>query len=548
MFTVLSRDYGTWVNGINLSITRDHVADTNLVVAGGSANYIPATCKVLYPAQKQTFTHRLKNGITILATNTVRFTIGAALAPDVFKYELMDAPGTNVVETHEINFTDVPTLQHLINWLNQFAGITAKVVGPAYFPSSILNTYAGTALVPAIPAVAYFYPAEEASLAYQLWALNPLLVPARDHAWSAPTPDGSIPLPTDQILSWSSSLYADMFNSGTPGNLPGTTIDEVTSANITGGAGSRWDDISTDTIGLDQALAMAESTECAYIWAQSCAENVQNLLKLHAESMSDVLKSKYRIYLTGLNYVSTSPIDGAYLAAATVDAAVLGATDRAPELNGPVVLAFNGSVYPNPLTGVPEQLGGLGLSAQLLGMAAGMPPGMPLTNKPITAQALEFPVLSDTQTDNLLLAGLTFPAFDPTDGAIKDVQALTCYQTSDPSFRLLHGLRIQHTVSRLWISVLAKYKGQPLDLEVGERIKADCANALDNSILNGSNPNGFLTEGKKNGVTLPAWDSLSVSGDTSTSLWTIDVNVHPVGETDYILVRTKFLPTVIELS
>ena len=437
---------------------------------------------------------------------------------------------------------DVPSLQDLVVWLNKHDSVLAKVVGPGYYPSCVLD---GNLTATSLPdSQAYFYQAEEAALAYQLWGLDPLVVPSLYATPPVITPGpGCVILPTPEIKAFTPDLLANMFSSGIPGALPVSS----TATNLAGGAGSRWDDIATDTNGLQQALLLAETTQAAYVWVQSVAENVQNLLLQHAETMSQAIREKYRIFIGGINFVTTSPNDGAYRAAPDIDTAVTNASNRAPELNGPAVLCFNGTNVPNPISGQPEQLGGLGLSAQILGMAAGMPPGQPLTNKQVNSQGLEFPTVLDSQYHQLLQAGVLTPFYSEEDQTTNVLQALTCYQTNDPSFRLFQGLRIQHTVCRMWISILSKYKGKPLDLETGERIKTDCAKVLDNSILSGSNPNGFLTEGKVNGATTPAWTALSVTGDTSTGLWAINVNVVPVGETDYITVQTNFMPAIIQL-
>jgi hypothetical protein len=545
MFSVMSRDYGSWVNGILVKTIR--LATDSTLNKPGGGTYVPVKVTVSYQTDGSLFNYTIKNGIKIVATVPYKLSYGQAATPDLFQFKLLDAGGSTVLQTIDVNFADVPTLADLARWLNRITGVVATVIGPSYFPSCILDSYAGSAILPGQSSSDTFFQAEEASMAYQLWSNDPLIMPSP--TYTIPTPDNTsaIQLPTPVIENWSSSLYAAMFQAGVPGALPGSSQGDGIEHYLANGAGSQYDNMATDSVGLTRALNLAASTECAYIWAQSVDSDVQNALLMHAEAMSDVTKEKYRIFITGINFTSTSPVDGAETAAATVDAAVTAAIARGPLLAGPCVFCFDGSKYPSPINGNVEQLGGLGLAAQVLGMAAGMAPAQPLTNKIINCQGLEFPILSDAQIDELLAAGVTFPFFDETDGNFKLMQALTTYQTNDSAFRLLQGLRIQHTVCRLELSVLAEFKGQPLDLEVGERIKAKMAAALDKSILSGGNPNGFLTEGKQNGVTLPAWDSLTVTGDTSTGLWVIDVNLHPVGETDYILVRNKFLPTIIQL-
>jgi hypothetical protein len=544
MFSVISRDYGAWVNGVKVKTIR-LAADSVLKVPGGAA-YVPVKATVSYQTDGSIYNYQIKNGIRIVATVPYKLSYGQSATPDLFQFMLLDSGGSTVLQTTNVNFADVPTLADLARWLNRITGVVATVIGPAYFPSCILDSYLGSAIIPSTTSDTFFK-AEEASMAYQLWSTDPLIMPSPTSVVPTPDNSGAIQLPTPVIQNWTSDLYSAMFDAHVPGALPGSAEGDGIESYLANGAGTQYDVMSTDTVGLTRALNLAAATECAYIWAQSVDTDVQNLLFMHAQEMSDITKEKYRIFITGMNFTSTSPVDGAETAAATVDAAVTAAVARGPLLNGPCVFCFDGPKFPNPTNGNSEQLGGLGLAAQMLGMAAGMAPAQPLTNKIINCQGLEFPILSDSQVNDLLLAGVTFPFFAESDGNTKVMQALTTFQTDDPSFRLLQGLRIQHTVCRLELSVLAEFKGQPLDLEVGERIKSKIAIALDKSILSGGNPNGFLTEGKQNGVTLPAWDGLTVTGDTSTGLWIIDVNLHPVGETDYILVRNKFLPTVIQL-
>jgi hypothetical protein len=94
--------------------------------------------------------------------------------------------------------------------------------------------------------------------------------------------------------------------------------------------------------------------------------------------------------------------------------------------------------------------------------------------------------------------------------------------------------------------VLSPYVGYPLDLLTGMLIQQDCAKFLDRSIRSGANPDGFLTPGVVNGQTVPAWTNLKVSGD-GLDTWAISAEMHPVGESAYILVSAKLTPVPIQL-
>jgi hypothetical protein len=535
MFTIVSRDYGRWTNQLKVTLTRDAAADATLVLSDASS-YLPATVKVSNPADNQVFSYRIRNGLKVTCP------AGGLLNVTSLQEVTLTQAG-NIIGA--VSWDLIPTLSDLAAWIGRFPGWSATVVGPGYIPACCLAFISAGA--PGI--TTFFHPAEEGLLAWLLWSSDPLVEPNPTAVYVAPVVvSGIMRLPTPKILNWNPSLYAAMFSDGMPGLLPiPTTAGGSFVTALTGGAGSQWDNLATDTLGIEQALMLAEQTPAAYIWVQSVNPNVQNLVLQHAMAMSDVLREKYRIFIGGINFLSTSPNDGATLPASSVDAAVDAAAERAPQLDGPCVLCMNGPIYPNPTTGQPEQLGGLGLAAQILGMASGMAPNQPLTNKPVICQGLEFPMLLDSHVDKLLVAGVLVPEFVREDGTYNVIHALTTRQTNDPTDRLFHGLRIKHTINRLWLSVLSKYKGKPLDMETGERIKLTCATALDGQIMSGTNTNGILTRGKKDGKELPAWKDLVVSGDTSTGLWTIDCQVFPVGESDYILVRTKLLPQTIQL-
>jgi hypothetical protein len=495
MLTLKSRDFGAWTNGIRISVVAG-TADAALPIAHGPVvNYAPKTLVVEHAATKKLYQYVVRVGL-LIHCQTGTATLSLSRTEETFTL-------VSGAVTESVSFEQAPTLKDLADWLASH-GVVAKVIGSSWYPSDILSD-AGLSAV----ATDLFWPGEEAALHYIINSKCPL-------------------------------VYSE-----SPLTTPGPIVASA-AAFLTGGTGRGTDVL--EATGLARALAIAETTTAHLVFLQSTSEALQQLTLAHCQEMNTVEKRRYRIFIAGINFSDSSPQDGGSATdAATLDAAIAAAIDRAHALDGPSVLCFDGTVAQNPTTGRPEQLGGLGLAAQVIGLASGSTVATPLTNKPVVAQALEFPALTQSQEEALLDGGVLFPRYDEEEGRTKIVQAITCFQTTNPMFRNLQGLRIQHQIERMWIRVLSGYIGAPLDLDTGERIKADCAVALDDSKLSGSNPYGFLTEGKKDGRLIPAWDSLSVIGDSTVGSWEISVNAHPVGETDFIVVRTKLTPAPIEL-
>lgn len=493
---VSSLDFGFWTNGIRLSIVQDATGDVALPLSyGPTVNFKPWTLNVKNLASKQSYSYYLRSGLTLIS--------GAGLSVNVNfttnTFQLLN--GATVLD--EVPFTSAPTLKDLAVWINGHTGWTATVIGASWYPVTVLNS--GTT---AIGAQAIFISAEAGLAAFLLNSQNPLV---------------SAALP------------------GVPGALAAQA-----ETSLAGGAGRSSDVI--DANALTPALTLAATTTAHALFIQSAASAMQQLALTHCLTMNQPDFQKFRIFFAGMNFTGTSNVDGADGTASTDVAAAAAAVLRAQSLDGPCVLGFNGSTAPNPLTGLPEQLGGLGVAAQAIGAWAGGRTKDPLTNKAFISQGLEFPNLSKTTKEALLDGGVFSLWFDADTGRTRCLQAITTYQTTNPQFRNLQGLTIQHVIERMWLRVLSGYVGGTLSLEEGERVKTDCAKALDGVIYTGNNPDGFLTEGRKaDGTRIPSWESLTVSGDSTLGMWSINVNAHPVGETDYIRVRTKLTPVPIEL-
>jgi hypothetical protein len=306
-------------------------------------------------------------------------------------------------------------------------------------------------------------------------------------------------------------------------------LSEVAETYLTGGTGTANDTfVSQD---WSDGLALLETVPARHLFLPSADPTVQTLGLNHCIDLAAVTRKRWRAFYTG--GLPGETYEDAAAAAVTFD--------------GPCVYAWNGTEDGNPISGLRENLGGLGTAAQICGLAAGSYSSEPLTNKQVRASSLEVANPSDEVVDTLLVAGVTPIAPDPTTGAATIVQAITTYQGGpNVMFRKLQGLLIQFDILYGWQAILSDFVGQPLDLETAEKIKARCAKFLDAITRSPQNPGGVLTKGYANGDELPAWEDLTVEGDGIDS-WDIRVNAHPVGETAYIPVKTKLTPQKFSL-
>lgn len=499
--TFTSLEYGAWTNQIRVGVTRAATGDAGLPLDNNepAALYRLWTINIDHLPSGQSYSYVVRSGL-LISDGSFLDVNHSAETVTYTTYDSID---------HVAQFSDVPTLRDVANWINFITGSTsASVVGPSNYPVSVLNDEQ-VALADGYP---IFCPAEAGALAY--------LLNTRLKLVSVVIPD---------YLS-----FVNLFQATTA------------SAYMTSGSGSGIDVL--DSTDVEDALALAEATDAHLLFVQTSTAALQALALAHCQAMSTDIVRKFRILVTGINFTTTSNIDGADGTSTTTEDAAREAATRSQALEGPSVLCWNGTVAANPVTGINEQLGGLGLAAQIIGMRAGMVTAEPLTNKAVRSNGLEFPYITESVKIILIEGGVLATFYKEDALQTRILQALTTYQTTDPSYRLLHGLWIQHTIKRMWLMVLANYVGAPLDLEVGLRIKADGAKALDRSIKSGANPNGVLTEGRdSDGTRVPAWDSMSVVGDSTVGAWAISVNAHPVGETDFVVVTTKLTPAPLFL-
>jgi hypothetical protein len=495
---VSARDAGAWTNGIRMSVTISATPSALVVNRDSSpVYYYSPTILVEDVPDNQAYSYTLLNGVNITAPT------GSTVSFDSAAQEVTLSTNSTLVES--IHYAKVPTLADLVLWIGNHTGWTAACVGAPYLPTWALSD--NTSAPATVANLAIFYSADSGAMAYFLETQCP-------------------------VVTAEQPAFTD-------------TLPALAETYFTGGLGKGSDTITTTEV--RSALALAATTRLDLVWMQTTDPGCQALLLAHCQEMSTDIARKFRIGVTGVNFDATSPYDGAVAGASGLDDAIAIAAATVQTLNGPMVFCLCGTSSANPVTGVQENLGGLGLAAQVAGMKSGTPVGMPLTNKQVTSSGLEFSNISDRQKTLCLNSGILTVFYDPDEGETRILQAISTFQTTNPMQRNFGGLYICHELARQEILLLRNYIGQPLDLPTGKLIKMAFAKILNGLVLSGANPNGFLTHGYVNGQTTPAWEGLSVSGDSTTGAWIIKVMPHPIGETDFIVVQNKLTPAPIDL-
>lgn len=494
----LSRDFGRHTNGIAITVESEEQGDRT-----------PQTWIVTVekPADGYRKRYRVGKGLWVRSTaSEARLTFD-----HVARVAHLWEEGS-VAATFEYP-TDQATLVNLSAWLSGRPGWSARVQGDALLPVRCLDDpYPWEA--PAITSGGTELPAQQGALIWILERQDPVLT-----AEPLPYEPERMTLrgrgPKKQ-LEWDETAR---FRS----------LSRCPQTYLTGGSGVAADYLApSDWVEpLDRLLAV----EVQHLFVGSSDPAVQALALQHCQDAASARRKRWRILYTGGPPGETEE----------------DALNAAQDLDGPVAYVWNGTILRNPLTGSPEQFGGLGSAAQLCGATAGAFEAEPLTNKPLQSEGLEVPAPSDSTLERLLIGGVTPLAPDPVTGRVTIVQALTTYQGgANVAFRKLQGLRIQHAIYRMWQRVLSRFVGYPLDLVTGRLIRGAASKALDQSVRTPQTPGGFLTPGFKDGQEIPAWQNLQVIGD-GVDAWTLTVEVHPVGETDYILTTTKLTPVQISL-
>ena len=351
---------------------------------------------------------------------------------------------------------------------------------------------------------------------------NPLLA-------SAPTIGTSLTsLPASQgMLCWmlrdqDPLVTADVSTSGTY-----ATLVAASETYLTGGTGTGNDTFVTSN--WTTALAKLESVDVSCLFACTTDSSVQAACHAHCIDLRTVTRKRWRRFYTGCAY-------GTSLSTAMA---------ACPSFDGPTLYAWNGTIGRNPVTGLTENLGGLGLAAQCCGMRCGSAPSTSLTNKALVSEGLEYSTLTDSQVNQALVAGLTIAAPDPATGRSVIVQGIMAWQGgTNVTYRKEQGLAVNDALLVGFNTVLAEFVGRPFDRITGRLIRNRVASFLDSVTRTGTNPDGFLTPGTVNGADVPSWTNLLVSGD-GMETWSISVEAHPVGETAYIPVLCFLTPVPI---
>lgn len=526
---------GRYGNGITYSIDAG-TADSTLKVrdsAGVDTAFSVRSVTIQRPLENYTRTQALKHGLSVSTT-----VVPGGATKNTIVRDADGATGTLYLLESDVIVSQLPitattTVKDVATWINGRTGWKATVVGDYDMPAAALQVPLGVgtpgdagfdANGSPVTTTAFLTPAAGCgALAYLL------------NRYDAQV---------EATLSDATPLYM--------ATLPAGAVSQVA---FSGGVGSGLDTLSANDV--TAALTLLSTVDIQHLWIQSEDAALQQLAYQHVLTMRTTNARKYRIFYAGFHgykatgtYAAPTPVDPtdatgyAVIAPDTWDEI---AVQAARTLDGPVVLCANGTIAANPVTGISEQLSGLGLAAQVCGMAAGQPVAIPLTNKAVISQGLEYPSIDDAALDNLLDGGVTVAYYSADLGRTVLVQALTTYQGgANVIYRKLQGLRIQDAIQRGFQAVLAPFVGYPLDLSTGQLIKQGCAKFLDSAVYSGSNPEGFLTPGILNGQSLPAWNNLTVTGD-GLETWSIDVEAHPVGESAYILVNARLTPVPIQL-
>lgn len=502
-------DYGLNQNGFLFSISTSGTADATLSKrsgAGAAVQFYPQTATIENPLLGYKKSYLLRDGLTLACTKGVTTGKNSLLRSANATSGIFYLQEDNVTVA-QLAFDATTTLAQVRDWISSRAGWTVQVVGdynmPAYAleaPLSVGAPGAGGFSANAIPtdSTAFFMGANlTGGLGYKLDVY-----------------DAAIGVSTlvDPVAA-----------------LPASVVQ----APFAGGTGSASDVM--DSTALNGALAVLATTECDFVFIQSMSSSLQQLVRQHCIDMGNVTAKRYRIGVLGYNASGNSN--------AWVDAAVQAAKD----LDGPCVLCANGTSIANPTTGVVENLNGLGFAAQVVGMAAGRPASDPVTNKAVLSSGLQYPNISASDMDKLLIGGVTVAVMDYALGRSVVLQAITTYQGgSNVAFRKLQGLRIQFSLQKGFLAALSPFVGMPLDLITGQLVYAAVGKFLDSQVRSSSNPDGILTQGFKDGASLPAWQGLRITSD-GLDVWNIEVETHPVGESDFILVSAKLTPVAIQL-
>jgi hypothetical protein len=529
--TLSSLDAGRSANGLLYSISAG-TADATLKVrdaAGADTALGVRSATIERPLENYKRTHQLRHGLTltcsVVPTSSNKNTIVRDQDGATGSFYLVE--DGNVVAAMPFGVTT--TIKDVASWVNARTAWKATVVGDYDMPAGCLQFPLGSGT----PADATY---EQSGSPVNTTAF---LTPAAGVG----------------ALAYMLNRYDAQVEAAVTSYTGAIPAGAVAQSSFIGGTGSGLDTMSSNDVSA--ALALLATVDVRELFLQSMDPALQALVYQHVTDMRATNAKKFRIGYLGFNAypatgtaqapVPSNPTNASGVPLFSGESWVDKYADAIRALDGPIVLAANGTVDANPITGLSEQLYGLGLAAQVCGMASGNNAVEPLTNKAVISQGLQYPTITDADIKAVLNAGGTIAYYDQSLRRTVIMQALTTYQGgANVSFRKLQGLRIQDQLRRGFQDALAHYVGYPLDLSTGMLVQQAVAKYLDSEIRSGSNPAGVLTPGLMNGQSVPAWTNLRVSSDGFDS-WTIDVEAHPVGETAYILVNARLTPVAIQL-
>lgn len=463
-----------------------HTNGISITIAVGTS--IPWAVTIHKRADGKKETWSVGNGIEVKSSATTPKIVFDHANKQAHLYE-----GGESVATLDYPTKDV-TLANLCSFINGRSGWTAKT--KAGGDSSMPVCYMNNPALADSPAIGAEYTSLPASQGMLIW-----------------------------LLSERGSLVTAALGAGTTyGELTATT-----ETYLTGGTGTALDTFELSA--WENALTLLETEDIQCLFACSTADTVRAACFNHCVTMRGLTRKRWRRFYTGSAPYETSA----------------SAIENAPAFDGPASYFWNGSAGRNPLTGLLENLGGIGVAAQAVGMRCGSAPCISLTNKPVVSEALEFSQPTDTEINQCLIAGVSPVVLDSITGRAVIVQGLTCYQGgSNVTYRKEQGLAVADALAKMFQIAVNDVIGMPMDLLTGQLLVQKLSRNLDNVVRTAQNPDGYITKGRENGQDTPAWTGLSVRGD-GLETWKIAVEVHPVGETAYIPITCNLTPATISL-
>lgn len=255
------------------------------------------------------------------------------------------------------------------------------------------------------------------------------------------------------------------------------------------------------------------------VFADSNSSGVVALGTQHAITASTVANGKWRRFFSGSSQGDT--------ASAAETAAIAQNSNR-------TVYVYPGIYRVNTTTGVNQLYAGLYAAAAAAGMATGNPPNIALTNKTLAGTGVEFN-LTVSQINALQQAGV-MPLWVPdnTPGVPTIVSDFTTWQNdANPENVFLQQMQCRDFLAYTMVNALQPYVGSTASPLTETTILNAAKAALNASIYTGSG----------NGV-IASWDptTLQLVYNGSQQAAYVSVNVVLVGQNRMILIYVPILP------